>query len=151
MILVVACRRIVAFVALEFTGAEGYSRPMRVAPVAVVILLAALGLAGCGDYGDGPNARVEDSLATSIKTGLDEQAPLVELRSVACTGAKPALECLASLGVGNTVVQVRFAVAVGADDCWAADARRAIVLGAGSQTNPLADLSSASNLKGCLR
>jgi hypothetical protein len=123
---------------------------MRFAPVALVVLLVALGVTACGSYGDGANARVEQSLASSIKSVIDEQAPLVELRSVACTGEEPTLACLASLGVGNTVVQVRFAVAVGADGCWTADARRAVVLGAGTSTNPLGDLSAANDLKGCL-
>ena len=123
---------------------------MRSAAAVVVTLLTALVATACGAYGDGANARVEQSLASSIKTVLDERAPLVELRAVACTGEKPMLDCLTSLGVGNTVVQVRFSVAVGADGCWTADARRAVVLGAGTATNPLGDLSAANDLKGCL-
>jgi hypothetical protein len=123
---------------------------MRFAPLIVVVVLTALGSAACGSYGDGANARVEQSLSTSITTVLDERAPLVELRSVACTGDDPTLDCLASLGVGNTVVQVRFDVTVGADRCWTADARRVVVLGAGTATNPLGDLSAANDLKGCL-
>ncbi|MGI9187178.1 MAG: hypothetical protein ACR2J9_06610 [Gaiellales bacterium] len=124
---------------------------MRRALAVIVILIAALLIGACGSYGDGANAPVETSFADSITAVLDADAPLVELRSVDCTGERPTLECLASLGVGNTVVQIRLAVDVGADDCWTADARRTIVLGAGSETNPLADLSAASDLKGCLQ
>lgn len=123
---------------------------MRRTPAVFVVLLTALLLGACGSYGDGDNAPLESSVADSLKAVIDAEAPLVELRSVDCTGEQPTLECLASLGVGNTVVQVRFAVELGADGCWAADARRTVVLGAGSETNPLPDLSSASDLKGCL-
>lgn len=126
---------------------------MRRLPLTLVAVLAAGAtvLAACGAYGDGVNADAERSLAGSITTVLDEEAPLVELRSVDCDGAEPSLTCLASLGVGNTVVQVRFAVEIGADGCWIADARRTVVLGAGAQTNPLPELTAASDLKGCLR
>ena len=113
--------------------------------------LAALALAGCGTYGDGGDAAVEQSLATSIKAALSDQAPLVDLRSVDCTGKRPAVDCVASLGVGNTVVQVQLAVAVRDDGCWVAHARRVDVLGAGSETNPLRLLSPASDLKGCIQ
>jgi len=123
---------------------------MRRTPAVFVVLLTALLLGACGSYGDGANAEVETSVANSLKAVIDTEAPLVELRSVDCTGSRPTLECLASLGVGNTVVQVRFAVEVGADNCWVADARRIVVLGAGSETNPLPNLSTSSNLKGCL-
>jgi hypothetical protein len=123
---------------------------MRHAPAVIVILLTALLLGACGSYGDGPNAAVETSVADSLKSVIDAEAPLVELRSVDCTGDRPTLDCIAALGVGNTVVQVRFVVDVGADGCWVADARRTIVLGAGSETNPLPDLSTTSDLKGCL-
>jgi hypothetical protein len=126
---------------------------MRRPPILLVAALAvgAVTLAACGAYGDGVNADAERSLAASITTVLDDEAPLVDLRSVDCDGAEPRLTCLVSLGVGNTVVQVRFAVEIGADRCWVADARRTVVLGAGTQTNPLPELTAASDLKGCLR
>ncbi len=120
----------------------------RVAPL-LLLLLAGAFATGCGSYGDGANAKAEAALASSITAVLDADAPFVELRSVDCSGSDPSLDCLASLGVGNTVVQVHYAVAVGADGCWTADAGRTIVLGAGSETNPLPDLPAASNLKGC--
>jgi len=123
---------------------------MHRASAVFVVLLTALLVGACGSYGDGANAKVETSVANSLKTVIDAQAPLVELRSVDCAGTRPTLDCLASLGVGNTVVQVRFAVVVGADDCWVADARRTVVLGAGSETNPLTNLTASSNLKGCI-
>lgn len=119
--------------------------------LSAILLLVALGVvtAGCGAVGDGANASTEESLAASLRTVIDEDAPLVELRSVDCAGAKPTLACRVALGVGNTVVQVDYAVTLAADGCWTADAGRTVVLGAGSETNPLPSLPDASNLTGC--
>ena len=123
-----------------------YPRAVRLAAV----LLTALVLAGCGTYGDGRNADVEAGVAAAVQDVLARDAPLVELRSVDCTGTRPAVACRVALGVGNEVVQVDYAVDVSADGCWTADARRIVVLGAGSDTNPLREMSSTSDLRGCL-
>lgn len=112
---------------------------------------AVLVLPGCGSFGDGNGAAVEESVASSMRAVLDRDAPLVEIRSVSCDGARPAATCRVDLGVGNEVVQGEYRVAVRADGCWTADAVRLVVLGAGSQTNPLADVPAASDLTGCVR
>ncbi len=118
-------------------------------PALLLVLLVGVLAAGCGTMGDGPNARIEESLASSMRAVLSDEAPLVEVRSVACTGERPTYDCLVSLGVGNTVVQIRYAVAIDKDGCWEANAGRTIVIGAGTQTNPLRGLSGASDLRGC--
>ncbi len=124
-----------------------YPRAVRLA----VVLLTALALAGCGGYGDGGNADVENAVASAVQDVLTRDAPLVELRAVTCSGQRPSIACRVDLGVGNEVVQVDYAVAVDDTRCWRADARRTVVIGAGTQTDPLSAVPDASDLRGCLR
>ena len=123
---------------------------MRLAAVVLLLALASL-VAGCGAFGDGRDADVESAIAAAMRSDLDAEAPLVQIRAVDCTGSRPDVTCRVDLGVGSEVVQVGYAVTVGADGCWEARATRAIVIGAGTDTNPLEHLGAASDLKGCLR
>ncbi len=108
-------------------------------------------LAGCGGYGDGQSAQLEDDLASAVRAQITDVAAMVEVRSIACSGRRPQFDCRVALGVGNVVVQVDYAVAIDATNCWAADAKKIVVLGAGSQTNPLREIPRETNLKGCLQ
>ncbi len=108
-------------------------------------------LAGCGGYGDGQSARLEDDLASAVRAQITDVAAMAEIRSVDCSGRRPQFDCQVALGVGNVVVQVDYAVAIDATNCWTADAKKIVVLGAGSQTNPLREIPAATDLKGCLQ
>ena len=74
-----------------------YPRAVRLA----VVLLTALALAGCGGYGDGGNADVENAVASAVQDVLTRDAPLVELRAVTCSGQRPSIACRVDLGVGD--------------------------------------------------
>ena len=117
----------------------------------MALAAAAVILAACGSYGDGGAAAVEESVAASIRVVLDRDAPLVEIRSVACDGTRPDDACRVELGVGSEIVQADYDVRIGDDGCWQGSARRIAVIGAGAQTNPLADATAASDLRGCVR
>jgi len=108
-------------------------------------------LAGCGGYGDGQSAQLEDDVASAMRAQIADTAAMVEIRSVDCSSRHPQFDCRVALGVGNVVVQVDYAVAIDATNCWTADAEKIVVLGAGSQTNPLREIPAATNLKGCLQ
>lgn len=114
--------------------------------VAVLVVLA-----GCGGYGDGQSARLEDDVASAVHAQIADVAAMVEVRSVDCSGRRPQFDCRVALGVGNVVVQVDYAVAIDATNCWTADAEKIVVLGAGSGTNPLREIPAATDLKGCLQ
>lgn len=118
--------------------------------VFVTVVLLAIVVAGCGSYGDGKDADVEKSVASSIGQQLETDAPLVTVRSVECSGQRPRLACDVQLGVGNTIVSVDYQVDVGSDGCWTAKALEVRVSGAGAETNSLRDVSGASDLTGCL-
>jgi len=76
---------------------------------------------------------------------------MVEVRSVDCVRAGTASDCTVQLGVGNVVISLRYDVVIDDGRCWVATAHDVRVDGAGSETNPLAEVSRASNLKGCFR
>ena len=115
--------------------------------------LAAIGLvlAACGAYGDGGSAKVEQSLAASMRAALDRDAPLVAVRDVTCDAAQPLSACRVDLGVGNEVAQVGYLVTVQQDGCWTANAVRVEVIGSSSGTTPLAHVPDAADLRGCIR
>lgn len=93
---------------------------------------------------------MEAAVAAAITTQTENAAPMVVVRSVGCVGQRPSVQCTVHLGVGNTVVSLRYTVAIGTDNCWSATARNLRVDGSESQTNPIVELSPASDLKGCL-
>ena len=99
-------------------------------------------LAACGSYADGDQGSLESVVAEEISQQIEREAPMVEVRSVECLRKDAATDCAVQLGVGNIVL--------GDDRCWVATARDLRVDGASSQTNPVAEVSRASNLKGCL-
>ncbi len=118
------------------------------------LLLLVVGLsvlAGCGGYGDGQNAQLEDDVASAMRAQIADAAAMVEVRSVDCSGRRPQFDCQVALGVGNVVVQVDYTVAIDATNCWTAGAEKIVVLGAGSGTIPLREIPAATNLKGCLQ
>ena len=85
-----------------------------------------------------------------ISQQIEREAPMVEVRSVECLRKDAATDCAVQLGVGNIVLSLHYDVVLGDDRCWVATARDLRVDGASSQTNPVAEVSRASNLKGCL-
>ena len=122
-----------------------YPRAVR---ILVVVLAAAALLAGCGAVGDDP---LERSLADAVRARLAEDAPLVALRSVECTGADAAPSCVVDLDLTaqESVVRVDYAVVVGPDGCWRGRPVRVEQLGAGPGVE--ADIAGVDGrLAGCL-
>jgi hypothetical protein len=107
-------------------------------------------LAACGSYADGDQGSLESVVAEEISQQIEREAPMVEVRSVDCVRKEPNTDCAVQLGVGNIVLSLHYDVVLGDDRCWVATARDLRVDGASSQTNPIAEVSRASNLKGCL-
>lgn len=118
--------------------------------VLLIVFLFAIVVTGCGSYGDGYDADVEKSVASSIGQQIETDAPLVTVRSVECSGQRPRLACDVQLGVGNMIVSVDYRVDIGSDGCWTAKAFEVRVSGAGTGANLLRDVSGASDLTGCL-
>jgi len=116
----------------------------------LILLPLALLLGGCGSFGDGSQAGLESNLSAALTQQIELDAPMVEVRSVECVQQDSASDCTVQLGVGNVVVSLHYNVVVDANDCWVATAHDVRVEGAGSATNPLADLSDASDMSGCL-
>lgn len=116
----------------------------------LTLVSLALVLAACGSYADGDHGSLESVVAEEISQQIERDAPMVEVRSVECLRKDEATDCAVQLGVGNVVLSLHYDVVLEGDRCWAATARDLRVDGAGSQTNPLAEVSRASNLKGCL-
>lgn len=140
--------RIVAAAGRASTSPGAY--PLRVrGPALLVLLLTALVAGACGDVGDGPHAAVEESIADRLGVVLGEEAPLVELRSVDCAGARPTLECRVRLDVRDAVVEADYTVAVAADGCWSAARTRVAVVGAGAEIDALRDAGGTRELTGC--
>ena len=107
-------------------------------------------LAACGSYADGDQGSLEFMVAEEISQQIEREAPMVEVRSVDCRRKDSNTDCAVQLGVGNIMLSFHYDVAFGDERCWVATARDLRVDGAGSQTNPVAEVSRASNLKGCL-
>ena len=120
-------------------------------PTVVLLLALAALTAGCGTVGDGRDADVEESIARAMRADLDAEAPLVQVRSVECRGPRTGLACRVALGVGGEVVQVDYRLLIDGARCWEAQAVRTVVVGAGTETDPLRDMTGASDLQGCLR
>ena len=107
-------------------------------------------LAACGSYADGDQGSLESVVAEEISQQIERDAPMVEVRSVDCLRKDSNTDCAVQLGVGNIVLSLHYDVVLSDDRCWVATARDLRVDGASSQTNPIAEVSRASNLKGCL-
>jgi hypothetical protein len=107
-------------------------------------------LTACGSYADGDQGSLESVVAEEISQQIEREAPMVEVRSVDCVRMDSNTDCAVQLGVGNIVLSLHYDVVFGDDRCWEATARDLRVDGASSQTNPVAEISRASNLKGCL-
>lgn len=116
----------------------------------LILVPLALVLAACGSYADGDQGSLESVVAEEISQQIELEAPMVEVRSVDCARKDAKTACAVQLGVGNVVLSLHYDVVFGEDRCWVATARDLRVDGAGSQTNPIAEVSRASNLKGCL-
>lgn len=110
----------------------------------------ALVLTACGSYADGDQGSLESEVAEEISQQIEREAPMVEVRSVDCIRKDAKTDCAVQLGVGNIVLSLHYDVVLDDDRCWIATARDLRVDGASSQTNPVAEVSRASNLKGCL-
>lgn len=117
----------------------------------LILVPLALVIAACGSFADGDQGKLETALDTALSQQIERYTAIVQVRSVDCVSKEPATECEVQLGVGNVVVSLHYDVVVGADMCWVAKAHDIRVDGAGSQTNPIAKISEASNLMGCLK
>jgi len=116
----------------------------------LILLPLALVLAACGSFADGEQGSLETAIGNALTQQIETDTAMVQVRSVDCGVKNSATQCEVQLGVGNVVVSVQYDVVVAADRCWVATAHDVRVDGAGSQTNPIAKISTSSNLTGCL-
>jgi microcystin degradation protein MlrC len=128
-----------------------YRYPNPIARRLLILLPIALVLAACGSFADGNQGSLETAIDQALSHQIESYTAMVQVRSVDCVRKDAATQCEVQLGVGNVVVSLHYDVVLDSRRCWVATAHDVRVDGAGSQTNPIAKISRASNLTGCLQ